>query len=242
MIKSVSYSKLLDFEQCALRTKMKHVDRIPEEKAPAAERGTEIHQMAEDWVRGLGKVLPGPLMKFADEFAVLRREFKSNNVSLEGEWGFDKDWMPTAYKTAWLRMKADGVFFIDKKRAVVIDYKTGKSWGNEIKHGEQVQLYAIATLILWPELEEITVELWYLDQDELTSKTYTRAQALRYVQPFNNRLSRVTDARKFPPNANMFTCKWCPYGPAKGNQCPHGVAGDGAKPQASLGDYRKRFG
>lgn len=238
MIKSVSYSKLLDFEQCPLRCKMKHVDRIPEEKSPAAERGTQIHQMAEDYVGGKLKKLPVELGKFADEFDVLRREFKSNKVSLEGEWGFDKDWLPTNYKTAWLRMKADSTCFIDMRNAVTIDYKTGASYGNEIKHGFQILLYAIATFILYPKLEKITVELWYLDKDELTQREYTRKEALRQLQGFDKRLKAVTNATSFPPNPSIFTCKWCSFGPAKGNQCPHGVAPG----QSPIKLYREKFG
>lgn len=238
MIKSVSYSKLLDFEQCPLRCKLKHIDRIPEEKAPAAERGTLIHQLAEDYVRGQLKKLPPELRHFATEFDVLKHAFKSKQVSLEGEWGFDKDWLPTDYKTAWLRMKADSVYFPTPQTAVVIDYKSGQSYGNEIKHGFQILLYAIATFILWPKLESIDVELWYLDKDELTQKTYTRMQALRQVQSFDKRLRAVTEATQFPANPNIFSCKWCPYGPNKGGQCEHGMAPG----MSHISIYRKKFG
>ena len=71
MIKSWSYSKLLDAEQCMLRVKYKHIDHIPEAKAPAAERGTQIHQMAEDYVSGKLKKLRPELRHFATEFDVL---------------------------------------------------------------------------------------------------------------------------------------------------------------------------
>ena len=240
MIKSVSFSKLQDFEQCPYRCKLKHVDRIPEEKHPAAERGTAIHQMAEDYVSGKLKSLPTELMKFVDEFEVLRREFKAKKVSIEGEWGFDKEWMPTPYKTAWLRMKADAVYFISPTNAVVIDYKTGQSYGKEITHGEQVLLYAIATFTLWPELQEITVELWYVDKDEMTQKHYTRAQALRHVQAYDKRMKKVTNAKEFPANPTIFTCKYCAFGPSKGGQCEYGVT-PGMQADA-LKTYRARFG
>lgn len=238
MIKSWSYSKLIDFEQCKLRTKLKYVDHIPENKAPAAERGTEIHQLAEDFVAGRIKVLPSELRKFDLEFETLKAEYSAKRVSLEGEWGFDKDWLPTAYKTAWLRMKADAVYFLHTKHAVVIDYKTGKRYGNELKHGEQVQLYAIATFIRNPDLEQITVELWYLDIDELHGQTYTRPEALRYVQPFDRRATKLTTCTEFPPNPNLFTCKWCPYGPAKGGQCEYGTVPG----QSPIQLYRRKFG
>ena len=237
MIKSWSYSKLIDFEQCPLRVKMKHVDRVPEVKAPAAERGTMIHQLAEDYVSGKLKKLPPELAKFSNEFESLLREFKAKHVSLEGEWGFNKDWLPTNYKTAWLRMKGDAILFAGN-RAIVIDYKTGQSYGNEIKHGEQIQLYAIAVFIREPQIDTITVELWYLDKDELTQKTYTRAQALRYIQPFDQRAHALTSATAFPANPNIFSCRWCPYGPAKGNQCSYGVVA-GEEP---MKNYRRKFG
>lgn len=238
MINSVSYSKLVDFEQCPRRAKMKHIDKVAEEKAPAAERGTEIHQKAEDFVRGLIQDIPPELLKFETEFNILQREFPKGNISLEGEWGFDKDWHPTEYKSAWLRMKADGVFFKTVKHAVVIDYKTGRSWGNELKHSEQVLLYAIATFINYPYLDEIEVELWYLDQNEILAKTYTREQALRMLQMFERRMKKVTSATEFPANPTVITCKYCPFGPNKGGQCEEGVA-EGYDP---IKLYRQKFG
>ena len=237
-IRSWSYSKLLDFEQCPLRFKMKHVDRIPEEKSPAADRGTHIHSLAEDFTNGKLKSLAPELRHFSDEFEVLRREYKAKAVSLEGEWGFANSWEPHDYRTAWLRMKADAVLHKqDSAEAVVIDFKTGKKFGNEVKHGEQVQLYALATAIREPWIKNITVELWYLDLDDLTANTYTRTQALSFIPGFEKRAMKIFNTKSFEPRANVFTCKWCPYGPGKGDQCPHGVTGS-----ETVANYRKRFG
>lgn len=237
-IKSWSYSRLLDYEACPLRAKMKYVDRIPEVKGEAAERGTAIHLQAEDYVNGKTKKFPTTLAKFADEFHVLRDKFVAKQVSLEGEWGFASDWTPTEYKGAWLRVKGDAVVDLTPTSALVIDYKTGRKDGNEIKHGEQVQLYAIATLIRQPALKSVDVELWYLDKDEVTHKTYKRAEALRYIQPFDRRANKMIAATTFPANPSIHTCKWCPYSPAKGGQCAYGVgAGD-----SPLKAYRAKFG
>lgn len=237
-IKSWSYSKLTDFEQCPLKAKLKHVDRIPEEKAPAAERGTAIHQLAEDFVRGLLPVLPKELAKFSDEFLSLRKQMEAGQVSLEGEWGFDKNWEVTDYKTAWLRMKLDARSHITPNKAVVVDYKTGKRYGNEIKHGEQTVLYGLAEILREPQIDEVTVELWYLDVDELHTQTFTRGQILKYLPTFEKRGSAVTSATSFPARPNVFSCKWCPFGPAKGGQCEFGaMPGDTAITQ-----YRRKYG
>lgn len=237
---SWSYSKLLDFEQCAYRYRLKHIDRVPEEKHEAADRGTAIHTMAENFVLGKIKSVPTELLKFSDDFIALRTRYKERLVSLEGEWGFNKDWIPAPYKTAWLRMKADAVAFNNvKSEAIVIDYKTGRRFGNEIKHGEQVQLYALATAIRVPSVKRVRVELWYLDKDELTSVDYTRTQAISFVKPFGKRAARIDaahDKNAFPPNPNAFSCQFCPYGPNKGRQCEHGVTAS-----MSISDYRKKF-
>ena len=237
MIKSWSYSKLLDYEQCPYRVKLKYLDKVPQGPAPAAERGTMIHGYAEDYVMGKLNKLPGELAKFSNEFEVLRTEYKAKHVSLEGEWGFDRDWMPTDYKGAWLRMKGDAILF-QGTSAVVIDYKTGASYGNELKHGEQCLLYAIATFVRQPKVESIKTELWYLDKDELMQREYTRPQALRFVQPFTKRAEALCHEKDFHPNANIFTCKWCPFGPAKGGQCEYGVDASVNPMQ----DYRRKYG
>lgn len=236
---SWSYSRLIDFEQCRYRYKLKYHDKVPEEKSPAADRGTAIHQMAEDWVAGKGKQQPLELRHFETEFDTLRREYAEGRVSLEGEWGFARDWKIAPYKTAALRMKADSVHFNRKEdSAIVIDYKTGQRFGNEIKHGEQVMLYTLAVAIREPWVQSITGELWYLDKNEISTVTYTRKQAMGFVKMFDARSTRMFNAEEFPPNPNIYSCKWCPYGPAKGNQCPHGVT----QSAMSISEYRQKFG
>jgi hypothetical protein len=238
LIKSWSYSRLLDFESCALRAKLKYIDKIPEEKGEAAERGTKIHDLAENFVLGKIKTLPGELVKFRDDFLALRARYLEGKVSLEGEWGFDKDWNICGFKEAWLRMKLDARVSLSKANSLVIDYKTGKRYGNEIKHGEQGLLYAIAEALRAPDVETITVEFWYLDLDEMSSVVYTREQLMRYLPSFEKRGKKMTSATQFPANPNIFSCKWCPYGPAKGGQCTQGVL-PGDDP---IKQYRRRFG
>ena len=237
-IKSASYSRLLDFEQCAYRAKLKHFDRIPEEQGVAAERGTAIHQLAEDFVSGKLKTFPPELTKFKDEFTALRARYTEGKVSLEGDWGFDKEWNKASWKEAWMRIKLDARISLTPKHSVVVDYKTGKRYGNEIKHGEQVVLYGIAEILRETVVETVTVELWYLDLDELIATEFTREKLMRFLPSFEKRLVRMTSVTEFPPNPNVFSCKWCAYGPAKGGQCKFGVLpGD-----TPISIYRRQYG
>ena len=121
-------------------------------------------------------------------------------------------------------MKLDALIFLTPRQAVVIDHKTGARFGNEIKHGEQTQLYAAATCIRYPAIEHVTTELWYLDQDELASTGFSREQALRFVKPFDKRLKYMTDSTVFPPRPNVVSCKYCAYHPVRGTgDCKVGV-------------------
>ena len=231
-IKAWSYSRLVDFEQCKLRAKFKYVDRIPEPARPlplgktehANDRGTRIHDAAERFVRGGVELIP-ELKPFAAEFHDLRNKYSHGMVSLEGEWAINKDWAPVAWgdRDAWARIKLDAFVRLSPTHAVVIDYKTGRKYGNEIKHAEQTQLYQLASFLRYPELETIDVELWYTDQDDLTHMKYTRQQGMRFFQNFNRRGIAMTTATEFPPSPNVFSCKWCPYGPKGTGDCDKGV-------------------
>lgn len=231
-IKAWSYSRLVDFEQCKLRAKLKYIDRIPEPARPlppgktehANDRGTRIHDAAERFVRGGVELIP-ELKSFSTELHDLRNKYEHGMVSLEGEWAVNKDWEPVAWgdRDAWARIKLDAFVRLSKTHAVVIDYKTGKKFGNEIKHAEQTQLYQLAAFLRYPELETIDVELWYTDQDDLTHMKYTRAQGMRFFQNFNQRGIAMTSAEEFPPSSNVFACKWCPYGPRGTGDCDKGV-------------------
>ena len=231
-IKQWSFSKLQVFDQCPRRAKLQYLDKIPEPERPlppgktehANDRGSRIHDAAEKYVKSNVKLID-ELHFFKEEFKHLRDLYREGKVSLEGEWAHDKDWGVCAWNSAntWLRLKLDAFVRIDKKRALVIDYKTGKKYGSEIKHAEQGQLYMVSCFLRYPELEEITVEFWYTDQDDMTSVKYTRAQSAHFLRKFDNGGNRITSCTEFEPKPSMFNCKWCPYKPQGTGHCPDGV-------------------
>jgi hypothetical protein len=205
------------------------VDRIPEPQRPLPagktehpnERGTRIHEAAELFVKGGVELLP-ELNKFAEGLTNLRTAFQEKAVTVEGEWALDRNWSPVAWgsDTAWVRMKLDVFHQLNATDARVIDHKTGKRIGNELKHTEQGQLYQLAAFMRVPELTKIDVEFWYLDLGEVDKKTYTREQGMRYIEKFEKRGLAMTECLEFKPNPNKFTCRWCPF---KGGACEFGV-------------------
>lgn len=230
-LKAWSHSRLLVFEACKLRAWLQFGERIPDPKPrPNADRGTLIHDGAEKYVRGKLKDMPAECAKhYRTEFEALKREFKAGKVSLEGEWAFDDEWNPTDWrdKNAWTRVKCDAVAWLTPRHVLVVDYKSGKRFGNEVKHGEQMQLYLLSILLRFPDADEVTVELWYLDHPQSdwnpTRQTFTREQGMRYLAAYTKRGKKMTTETQFPPNPNIFSCKWCPYGPDGTGHCKAGV-------------------
>lgn len=235
-IGSWSHSRAVDFEKCKNLAFLKYVRRIPEPERPlppgktehANDRGSRVHNDLEQYVRGNIDVYPPEAKAFRTEIEAMRKLFAAGKVSLEGEWGFNRAWEPSDWKTAWLRMKLDSLVFLSPYEAVTIDYKTGRKQGNEIKHGEQLMLYQLASFLRYPELEIVHTELWYLDHDELTHRVFTRDQGLRFKKSWDQRGTEITTTTEFPANANRWSCQYCPYGaPENGftNGTGHCLAG-----------------
>lgn len=222
-IRQWSISRLDTYETCPYQTKIKYIDRIPEPdrgdppKGMAEwpnDRGTRVHDQAEKFVKGERPDLIAECAAFAEEFHELRKLCEQGKIVAEEGWAFDHDWKSVPYDdydAIWARFIIDCLVFLSPTEAVVIDYKTGKRIGNEVKHGKQVQAYQLVAFLRYPQLEKITTELWYLDQNELSRQTFTRAQGLRFFEGLNNRAVNMTTATVFPTKASNRNCFFCPY-------------------------------
>lgn len=238
-ITSWSFSALQVFESCKYHSKLARLDRVPDlQPKTAADRGTAIHQEAEDYVTGKGS-FTNNLRFFKDDLTALAAHWTAGRVTCEEEWGFDRDWKVTDWKSAWLRLKLDAACHLSPQHAAIVDYKTGKRFGNEIKHAEQLQLYGVTSLIRYPNLELTTNELWYLDQNELATFNMKRSQMGKYIKLFDRRGRAMTEETEFKPNPNIHSCRYCPYAPHRQGDCKYGidpndVTGSNSKPIKTL--------
>ena len=225
LIPAWSHSTLKTFETCAYRSYIAKVKRVHEDYGPAAKRGTQIHQQAEDYVNDKLSKMTDTLKKFESEFILLKHQFEEGHVELEGEWGFTVEWQPCDWMApdVWGRIKLDAILHETETSARVIDYKTGKMFGNEISHAQQALTYAIGTFFKFPNLQHAQTELWYLDHGEVTRQAYTRDEAMMFMPTLHNRAVTMTTATKFPPNPSKTTCRWCSYGKGENPICQWGI-------------------
>lgn len=228
-IKNWSFSSLGWYEKCPYMVYLKRIERVPEAEQPEDSplvRGNIIHDEAEQFVDGRLPELPQSLRKFKREFESLRELYVDGEVLLEEDWAFDTNWEPCAidWDILWHISKCDAVIQHDETTFTIIDYKTGKSWGNEVKHAQQGSLYAVALMCRYPQAESITVEFWYLDEGKTKKRHYTREKLIPTMASFTKRGLTMTSATEFPPKPNTMNCKWCPYGVFKGNgRCQYAV-------------------
>ena len=213
LIPAWSHSTLKVFETCAYRSYIAKVKRISEDYGPAAKRGSEIHAQAEKYVDGRLTEFPDTLSKFTSQFERLKKLYDEGKAELEGEWGFTIEWEACHWmaKNVCARIKLDAIVHEDDTSARVIDYKTGRQFGNEISHGQQALTYAIGSFLRYPDLQYVQTELWYLDHGTVTEQSYTRDQALLFLPKLHERAIVMTTAEKFPPNPSKTNCKWCSY-------------------------------
>ena len=210
-----SFSRMNVYESCAKRAQLSYAEKLPEIRRPdgnkAADRGTRMHNAGEDYIKHNTDRLIPELKNFEDEFEHARA-LNNDQFSSEQTWYFDEEWNPTVSLTdRWLTIIIDLLVWIDPYEAAAIDYKSGKRYGNEIKHGQQIQLYQLGTLLRYPDTDFITTEIWYLDQNELAQQRYKRAQGLRFFDNFNKRGISITTDTEFKAKPSQYACRFCPY-------------------------------
>lgn len=210
-----SFSRLNDWRKCPKMAFFKHVQKMKEPGNKHTERGSAIHLLCQKYVEGKIAVLPEELKKFKKEFEVL----KKNKAQCEAEWAFGPDWVAQTwfaklYKL--LRVKTDACYLVKGKNPVarVIDFKTGRV--NE-SHEEQLSLYALATLLMYPEATSVETELWYLDSGDKTAQVFPASDLPALKEYWESVAKPMFEDKSFqckPGDA----CRFCWF--RKGNPAP----------------------
>ena len=151
-----SYSRLEVFNNCRYRAYLSFVKRIPEPTNKHAQRGIDIHKYAEDYICWHTDELSPELKYFEPELNRLRELYKSHpqyELEVENMWCYDKNWAQcpsNAFDNIRFRINTDIALKLTKKTLLVIDVKSGKRYGNEIKHAMQTQLYGVGGFLRYP--------------------------------------------------------------------------------------------
>jgi hypothetical protein len=218
-------SALKDFETCPAKYRWSYLFEpadwqaigyrlVPARSSPAMDRGTEVHLTCEHFL--LGEVsAEGLHPAIGPAWRAQLQGLKAFGAIPEQQWELEEGWHPLVNGPLWLRMKIDAHYQPGADTLVIIDFKTGKPYPQNM---EQVEVYALAGFAKFDSVQEVQGELWYLDHEEPHAKTFKRADAPKLARKWEQRAGRLLGADEYPPRPNRF-CAGCPYNQAKGGPC-----------------------
>lgn len=229
---SWSYSRYSSYQQCPLKFRLQYLDKLLEPKSAAMERGTTIHGLAENYLKGVGRTVPGELVYAADELKRLRAKRKKDpqSVIVEDTWAFKKDWSGTLWNDwtgCYLRVKID-VAELTGTEVTITDVKTGKHRpDNKKDYLEQLHLYGTATLAVFSHVPELTVKARLVYVDAATTfpapgeeEVYTQKDLPALKKDWEKRVKPMFADKRFAPRPNQW-CKWCHYRKDNGGPCSY---------------------
>lgn len=232
-VKAWSFSGWTNFSNCPHSTYLSKVVRAPDPSGPAAERGTRVHTEVENFIQGeTDELCPEAKKHFEGLITSLKHKYENGDVEIEGDWGFDRDWGITGWTddNVWARVKLDAIERESPTSAKIYDWKTGRKFGNEMKHAQQLQLYAISAFLRFPELQFVHGEMIYLDKNDRLPADYSREEAMAFMDTWNRRGHRMTTETNFPATPGEANCQWCPHAKVQDGHdqpiCPHRYIGD----------------
>jgi CRISPR/Cas system-associated exonuclease Cas4 (RecB family) len=198
-------SRLKDFETCPAKYDYAYNKKVPGIEAPAASRGTQIHEQIEKFLLGTLDSLPPVITPAWAHQIELLRDIKATP---EQAWEFTDGWHARQVgEDLWLRGKIDAHYRMPNGVVRVIDFKTGKPYRANM---EQVEVYALMAFSMYDEAQAVLGELWYLDHEEPHDKTFKRESAAKLAKKWEQRAGRLTGATIFPFRPGNH-CGWCAF-------------------------------
>jgi hypothetical protein len=244
-----SYSRARDHKRCPFKCACKNIKQLKdkygvEPQNDAMYWGSAVHLMGQAFVeakapepegresrdgemwkqhgaaiRSAARTLPSVFAPFKAEMMNLRKQ----KAQCELQLAFTRDkWVRAGWFDKGIhRIKMDAMWYDKKTRTVhVPDYKTGKH--NPDEHMEQLDTYAIAAFLMYPEALHCVAYLWYLDQGIEEIAEYDASELPALKKWYENFCKPMFNDRKFRPTPNS-GCRWCFYNAANGGPCKQGA-------------------
>lgn len=213
-----SYSRWALHEQCPLKYKLKHIDRVPEPSSPAMERGDKVHKGIAAFLEDKAAAPPSEATKHFGAFLGELKAFPDKVV--EQQMGFDNCGRPVGWfgKDTWLRVIWDAGVLYEDLTGEVIDWKTGKKYGS---NQDQMELFAMSFFWKYKPATHVSTRLVYLDSGEEDFAEFGVDQYNELSHKWTKRGHELLSATHFPPRPND-KCKWCAYARSAGGQCRFG--------------------
>lgn len=235
-----SFSLYNTYKQCPLKAKLNAIDKIKEPGNKYMERGNTVHKLFEDYIKGsitlkqlkdgcqaVDLVISKNLMAELNE---MRKLYANRNKlaatatqpTVEDTWAFTSSWDETRWNdwiNCWVRVKLDVGHWLKKGKKLIFiptDWKTGKFKDDKNEeYVEQLELYALAALLTYPQADEVWPRLYYADEDLVYPDpdeplVFTRADLEPLKALWAKRTRPMLNDTKFAPRPGNY-CRFCFY-------------------------------
>lgn len=235
-----SFSLYNTYNECPLKAKLRAIDKIKEPGNEHMDRGNDVHKLCEDYIKGLitlkqlkdsAKTVtlrPWDPTDVLSELTRMRKVYANRNKlaahamqpAVEDTWAFTKDWDQTVWNDwvgCWVRIKLDvGEFFQEGKMVIYVptDWKTGRFYEDKNEeYIEQLELYALGALLMYPQIDEVRPRLAYVDQgliypDPDEPLVFTRADLEPLKKLWAKRTKAMLNDTRFAPRPGSY-CRRC---------------------------------
>lgn len=235
----ISYSSVGTYQNCPLKYKYQHVDRIPEPKSKEAVFGTLIHAVlkyihapallaptvdqaldyfAKGWNSEVYEDELEERAAFSQGVTIIQNYLARNKpndftiVDLESRFAIE-----IGTEESGKHIVSGIIDRIDKTADgyEIIDYKTTRKMPSQDKVDNDLQLSIYLRAFLerypkeWERMDKITVSLYYVKHGVKLSSTRTKEQLEHVDQTFLDVIKSIEEA-KFEPILSPL-CDWCGY-------------------------------
>jgi len=214
-IRRWSYSLWTAMQKCPRSVKYAKIDNLPQPSNHAMERGTRIHLLAENFLKGNITGMPKDLAKLSAEYRALKKA-KPEHVEEFMSLGRQFQRVFDGFRDGWFTLKTDAALAPRKGTAIGIDHKTGRYYPS---HDDQAELTAIVLQEWYPDADSYAVEFFYTDQGEVVPYTFVPKYLKRRREHWMAEGEKIMEERKFLATPSQDACTWCAFRSDKGGPC-----------------------
>lgn len=224
-----SFSQWENYNGCPARWRYKSVLKLPTSPpGPAAARGLEMHDRADNYITGQISDLEPPSTKFGSKKPVLIvdkykevlnqfRDHPNGDRWAEKKMHFDDDWHLTGSAGSPLTRC---IMILDAARCLdgVLHIGEWKSGSPKNTHTDQRKLYALGGLRRWM-VDEVRVTTYYFEDTAPPERLVVKASAEEKLKDlWRGRVEQMETDQICAPKPGD-SCRWCDFAKTKGGPC-----------------------
>lgn len=214
-----SYSAYALYTECAYKFYLEKIEKREVPTPPAFIKGRKAHEAIEDYLK---KPNETPFPTVGSKFSKLIKYLAAHpRVFVEQSWAFNRNWGESRWSednTTWLRAKCDAGVHQGDNVIEIVDWKTGKKYG---ENEDQVELFALTAMMRYKEAPHVFTTLAYLDGGEEVPGEYSANDREKLKAKWEKKVVPMFTDTVFAPRPND-RCSWCHFRNSNGGPCKFG--------------------